>query len=138
MTRSIEDKRLELTSDIAEDDQALELVSAWYVGAKAKVFTRVGTRLDGKPQIWAEILIGVIENISEHMNIQNSSKEECAREISNLIQNHFTGEKSGEKSVSDLRKVGVRPALKKSRCQRKVGVKKSRCQSLMPRARHPV
>lgn len=92
MTRSIEDKRLGLTSDVIEDDQALELVSAWYVGAKAKVFTRVGTRLDEKPQIWAEILVGVIENISEHMNIPNLSEEECAREISNLIQKHFAND----------------------------------------------
>jgi Domain of unknown function (DUF5076) len=90
MTRSLEDKRLELTSDIAEDDQALELISAWYVEGKAKVFTRFGTLLDEKPQIWAEILVGVIKNVSQHLKTTNLSEKERAREISDLIQAHLT------------------------------------------------
>ena len=85
MTRDLADKRLELTPDIIDDDQALELISVWFTGGKAKVFTRKGTPLDERPQIWAEILVGIIENLADHVSSVGFSKRECVRKIGEIV-----------------------------------------------------
>jgi hypothetical protein len=80
---------LTASGDKARDDHEFEMISAWFVGAKAQVFTRVGTRLDEKPQIWGEILAGIIENLCDHVKIGGLSKRECALEISEIVRKHF-------------------------------------------------
>jgi len=57
-------RRLELPADLADDDAAFELVSAWFASNRVKIMTRSGTGLDDDPAPWGEILTGIAENIA--------------------------------------------------------------------------
>lgn len=59
---SHDERRVELPPEIAEDADAVELVSAWYSGSQVKIVTRWGTGLDQNPGTWGEILAAIAEN----------------------------------------------------------------------------
>ena len=57
-------RRLAIPMDVADDDQAIELVTVWFSKDKVKIMTRSGTELDRNPLIWGEIMSGIGENIA--------------------------------------------------------------------------
>jgi len=58
------DRRLALPRVIVDDANALELLTVWAAQNKIASFVRAGTGIDGRPDVWGQVLAGIGDNIA--------------------------------------------------------------------------